>query len=628
MNADRRPETTRLRILRDYEILDTPPEPELDELAALAARVCGAPVAVLGFTEERRAWIKAAHAAPAGEVPWDPSCCPELRARGAPEACGLRRGRDARFCAGAAVTSAGGHRLGMLCVMDRAPRELDEEARAALVAVARQAMWQLEARRRILQAERVVATLAAVERRLHVQYTVASLLTEATAFEAATSRILQAISEAQGWQLGALWIVDPSGERLRCVEMWHAAGPERSEFKAMTRQLSFTRGTGLPGRVWETARPIWIPDAIVDSGFARAAKAAQDGLHGAFAFPILFGDEVLGVMEFFADAIREAPAPETMEMFVAVGRQIGQYMQRRRAEETRDRLVSILENTPDLVGTADLQRRATFLNRAGRRLAGVPELGEGASLRLDALHPAWARDRLEREGLPTALRDGVWTGESALVTPDGSEVPVSQVVIVHRDARGAPAFLSTIARDISELKRAEEALRTQAVRDPLTQLYNRRYMEESLERELSRATRAKHPLGMVMIDLDHFKRVNDTHGHVSGDAMLRALGRLLCSHTRREDVACRYGGEEFALILPSAGLEATLARVDEVRAAARALRVPTATGELPLATLSVGVATFPEHGRTADALVRSADRALYFAKASGRDRVAVAVGPE
>jgi diguanylate cyclase (GGDEF)-like protein len=169
-----------------------------------------------------------------------------------------------------------------------------------------------------------------------------------------------------------------------------------------------------------------------------------------------------------------------------------------------------------------------------------------------------------------------------------------------------------------------ETLRMQSVRDPLTGLYNRRYMEESLERELRRATRKKSSLGVMMLDVDHFKRFNDTFGHEAGDSVLQTLADLLRSQLRGEDVVCRYGGEEFTLILPEASLEATRHRAEQLRAAVKQV-IPRFRGQsLEAVTLSIGVASFPQNGDTGEALLRTADSSLYQAKQQGRDRVVVA----
>src|SRR5688572_27884294 len=169
-----------------------------------------------------------------------------------------------------------------------------------------------------------------------------------------------------------------------------------------------------------------------------------------------------------------------------------------------------------------------------------------------------------------------------------------------------------------------EALLDQSIRDPLTELYNRRYMEEALKQQLSRVTRQLHPLGLIMIDIDHFKNFNDAYGHAAGDALLRELGKLLQSHIRGGDVACRYGGEEFLLIMPDASLEAAHQRAKQLQLEAKKLRVQDAGQSFDGITLSLGVAIYPEHGRSIDSVLRAADAALYRAKQEGRDRVVVA----
>ena len=176
---------------------------------------------------------------------------------------------------------------------------------------------------------------------------------------------------------------------------------------------------------------------------------------------------------------------------------------------------------------------------------------------------------------------------------------------------------------LSNLK-LRDALRVQSIRDPLTGLYNRRYMEEALRQQLSRVTRRLHPIGMIMIDIDHFKRFNDTYGHVAGDALVRELGRFLQKHIRNEDIGCRYGGEEFLLILPDASLETTQQRAELLQQEAKGLRVQDEGQSLGGITLSLGVAMYPQHGRTIENVMRAADAALYRAKQEGRDRVIVA----
>jgi len=169
--------------------------------------------------------------------------------------------------------------------------------------------------------------------------------------------------------------------------------------------------------------------------------------------------------------------------------------------------------------------------------------------------------------------------------------------------------------------RLRETLRMQSIRDPLTGLFNRRYMEESLARELRRAGRNQRRLGIMMLDLDHFKRFNDTHGHEAGDTLLRELGEFLRTRTRREDIACRYGGEEFVLVLPEATIEVTRQRGERLRDEFKRLNVQHRGQSLGAVSLSIGVAVFPDHGLTVEDLLRASDQALYRAKAEGRNRV-------
>jgi diguanylate cyclase (GGDEF)-like protein len=172
--------------------------------------------------------------------------------------------------------------------------------------------------------------------------------------------------------------------------------------------------------------------------------------------------------------------------------------------------------------------------------------------------------------------------------------------------------------------RLREDLRQQAIRDPLTGLFNRRYLDETLPRELQRATREQQPLGLILGDIDHFKLYNDTYGHDGGDELLRQVGAYLLQHTRAGDIACRYGGEEFVLILPGTLLEASYARAEELRTGLGHLSVEHLGLALPQVTMSFGVASFPYHAASAEELLSLADSALYQAKDLGRNRVVVA----
>jgi diguanylate cyclase (GGDEF)-like protein len=189
---------------------------------------------------------------------------------------------------------------------------------------------------------------------------------------------------------------------------------------------------------------------------------------------------------------------------------------------------------------------------------------------------------------------------------------------------------SALGAEIERRRGAEEALLRAnarlaelAVRDALTGLYNRRYLEETLERETSRARRGGDPLGIAVIDVDHFKRCNDSFGHAAGDAVLRAVASTMQSLLRGEDILCRYGGEEFVLVMANASIEITRARAELIRECVHKLTIKHEGKNVGPISVSVGVAMFPENGASGQAVVKAADAALYRAKQSGRNRTVV-----
>ncbi|MGH6925935.1 MAG: GGDEF domain-containing protein [Propylenella sp.] len=175
--------------------------------------------------------------------------------------------------------------------------------------------------------------------------------------------------------------------------------------------------------------------------------------------------------------------------------------------------------------------------------------------------------------------------------------------------------------------RLRETLQHQAIRDPLTGLFNRRYFQETLGRELHRASRAKHPLSVVLLDIDHFKRFNDTYGHDAGDAALKMVSDILLGRTRGGDVACRHGGEEFALAFLGLSAEVAASRVESLRheIASRDIRFLGQT--IDPVTISAGIAVYPNHAMDMDSLMRIADQALYQSKKAGRNRFTMAALP-
>ncbi|WP_109484534.1 diguanylate cyclase [Occallatibacter savannae] len=164
-------------------------------------------------------------------------------------------------------------------------------------------------------------------------------------------------------------------------------------------------------------------------------------------------------------------------------------------------------------------------------------------------------------------------------------------------------------------------LENQSIRDSLTGLFNRHFMQISLEREMTRARRRKQIMAVLMLDADHFKRFNDTHGHAAGDAVLKAFADIFLSNIRSEDIACRYGGEEFTIILPDTTVKGACDRAESILTAISQLQVSSGRDSFDGFSVSIGIAFFPGDGETAEELLQHADAALYDAKHNGRNQV-------
>ncbi|HEX8492956.1 MAG TPA: GAF domain-containing protein [Pyrinomonadaceae bacterium] len=300
------------------------------------------------------------------------------------------------------------------------------------------------------------------EHHLITQYAVTRALAESASLDEATPKILQAICESLGWQVGALWIVDREADVLRCVKAWHQPAMEVAEFETLSRERTFTRGEGLPGRVWESSAPAWISDVAANGSFPRSAAAASAGLHGAFCFPILLGSQALGVMEFFSREVRP-PEESVLKMMASLGSQMGQFIERKLAEEARseseERFRTLAETASDAIITIGEDSRIIYVNRAGQHIFGhtVEEM-TGADLTM--LMPDYLR-QLHRAGLKRYVETGTkhisWDGvELQGLHKDGHEIPVE--ISFSEFARGGKRYFTGIIRDIRERRRVAEEL--------------------------------------------------------------------------------------------------------------------------------------------------------------------------
>jgi diguanylate cyclase (GGDEF)-like protein len=287
---------------------------------------------------------------------------------------------------------------------------------------------------------------------------------------------------------------------------------------------------------------------------------------------------------------------------------------------------SICETPVSLVSLVD-SHRLFFKSEHGLGVREVADGGEGF-----CRHAIRQRDifevpdtrvdaRFARHPLVADAPNVRFYAGAPLITPD--DLALGTLCVIDFRPRKLDARQSEALRILSRQVIAQLELNLQAMRDPLTGLYNRRPLEESLHREILRARRTASPVGLMAIDLDRFKQVNDTLGHDAGDAVLRAVARELMACVREEDIVCRAGGEEFVVILPGTGEYALRERAELVRRTIERETIAALQSTLR-ATVSIGLALFPDHGGTTAALMRAADAALYQAKAAGRNCIVMA----
>ncbi len=298
---------------------------------------------------------------------------------------------------------------------------------------------------------------------------------------------------------------------------------------------------------------------------------------------------------------------------------------------------TIVDGMHEGVVVLDNDNRVIDMNPAAQKMMGLSirqVMGQLAT----STSPAWHEIDRKTEGQSEANIE-IYLGEGE----ERRHIDLTVTVMI--DKRGQTGGRLAIFRDITHLRKIEgdlresnkelmrkieeiealqEQLRQQAIHDPLTGLYNRRFLEETLGRELAQAQRANEPMSIAMIDIDCFKSINDTYGHGVGDLFLIALGDMLEQKTRAGDVACRFGGEEFIVVMPAAPLEVAAQRINEFRQCFNTVKIDVA-GKSVSATFSAGVAGYPLHGMDEKTIISEADRALYAAKEAGRNRVIVAL---
>ena len=301
--------------------------------------------------------------------------------------------------------------------------------------------------------------------RLAIQYEVIRILSDSPALDDAVRRTMQAICEGLGATMGAVWEVCPTENLVRCLDLWHVPDRDLGEFPAITRQITFAPGVGMPGRVWHSGEPLWIPDVASDSNFPRAPYAAHAGLHAAFGFPIRHGSEVLGVLEVFSKEIQE-PDDELLQMMNGIGSQIGLFIERKQAEEELARREhkyrQLFESSRDAIMTLfPPYWKFTSANAATLELFGVRDEQEFTALGPWDLSPERQPDGelssfKAQRAIATAMEHSSHFFEWIHQRTDGTPFPAT-ILLTRVELEGRTGLQATV-RDVTEQKRAEKEL--------------------------------------------------------------------------------------------------------------------------------------------------------------------------
>jgi diguanylate cyclase (GGDEF)-like protein/PAS domain S-box-containing protein len=497
---------------------------------------------------------------------------------------------------------------------------------------------------------------------------------------------LRLICDFTGWAVGHAALTEVDGAyRVAKADFWHTAQPERFEtLIAHSTGYRFRLVSGLIAQVFATRGPIWIAELSQPGVFGRMETMSRSGLVSGIALPVLVRGEVLGFLEFFTTERAEVD-PVLMSALARAGGQLGRLVERTALEEQllilntdlerrivdrtaelkhangalvrgNEEVVLLSEMTNLLQSALGFEEAAVILKQFLREVfaphSGAVYLMRSSLNRADLFvqwgdtqsasefsnEDCWALRRgqmyvVENPQLHIACRHAAGSERPYVCIPmmaQGVALGLLHVVLDQDGLEGtlrdreahAARVTNQLAMALANLK-LRESLREQSIRDPLTGLFNRRYLLESLEREIARAAREIRPLAVIMFDVDDFKRYNDQHGHEAGDSVLRAVGAILASSARTGDIACRFGGEEFTIVLAGATLAQAREWAERALGRLRRYEVKFEGRALPVVTASMGLAMYPEHSASGETLLQLADAALYQAKRAGRDRLVV-----
>src|SRR5256884_464279 len=452
------------------------------------------------------------------------------------------------------------------------------------------------------------------ERLRGVQFAVTRPLASAATWAEAAPQVLRGICETLGWAAGEFWRVDREANVLRWECGWHRPSKDFGAFLEVSQELPYGRGEDLLGRVWRTGRAASIDDVAAEDS-PRAWAASRAGLHAKFAFAVTNGRKVTGVIALYSHDRRSLDRA-MLRVMADIGSQIGQFIERRRAEEelrqSGERIRAILDNVADGIITVDERLVVRSYNPAAERLFGHAAeevIGKDFARLIGEPYRPEVKPRLRAYLRAQQGLFPMGSHETVGLRKDGTTFPMEFNV----GWLGPQRLVIGSLRDVSERKAETEALQYQALHDSLTGLPNRTFLRERLEETIRAGEREMKPCALLLMDLDGFKSVNDSLGHETGDRLLEQVSQRMRGVLRKADTIARYGGDEFAVV-PWGATDVPRAVVIAEKLL-QAVDAPFTIDDQPVnIKVSIGIAVFPQHADDADALMRRADVAMYAAK--------------
>jgi diguanylate cyclase (GGDEF)-like protein/PAS domain S-box-containing protein len=431
--------------------------------------------------------------------------------------------------------------------------------------------------------------------------------------------VLQNICESTGWRFGQAWVQGAASDTLECRVCWHDGAPELEAFHRSRRELVFSERTGLAVSAFRSEQPRWLPD-ISTADFRRREAALAAGLKAWAGIPVLADGKPVALLEFFMQA-RQAHDEQLVELVAVVATQLGILFQRRAAEdslrESDEKFRQLVSHIPEVFWISDAQQLTlSYLSPAVETMTGLTAAALQGCDWLHVVHP----DDRERVALEWRRHGelGTFDVEFRIVHRDGTERWAQSRAFPVRDARGELHRIAGITEDITQRKRDQERLLHLAHYDQLTDLPNRVLFHDRLKQTLAQARRNAWTIGVVFVDVDRFKIINDTLGHAGGDALLQNISERLTAWVRPGDTVGRLGGDEFAVILSELATpqDAGLVAAQILKALAAPFHID---GHATYTTASIGISLYPSDSDDIDTLIGNADMAMYGAKAAGGD---------